>query len=268
MAPAALAKDGDVSPQLWSAYAKSIRDSVVATPHEVAHDLLVPTPGAPYTQWQTIDGEAYVLVGTARYAALTDVSPGSAFTLDGARWVTMPGELQRECREAKCHQMSARALGLRVKQFLGLPPDADYGTFTRFWVRPADLFRPCTDPRVTSPTCPAEVPKDAPDVIGAVSLPDFLWKQANYAWRLPNKVNTSNAISCAADRTGAKAGVCLGYPWTRLGYTFDWAPGAKDERGVTEFVVPNGTVVYLESSGSVRSYFPTRQEAARPVARN
>ena len=33
-----------------------------------------------------------------------------------------------------------------------------------------------------------------------------------------------------------------GYPWTRLGYTYDWADNGT-EYGLTEFLVPSGTEV-------------------------
>jgi hypothetical protein len=33
-----------------------------------------------------------------------------------------------------------------------------------------------------------------------------------------------------------------GYPWTRLGYTYNWNPEASIE-GTSEFVIPEGTSV-------------------------
>lgn len=66
-------------------------------------------------------------------------------------------------------------------------------------------------------------------------------------------------ISCAQDYENATKGNCYGFPWTRLGYTYDWTPGAKDDRGVTEFVVPEGSIAYLESVGTQRDAFPFRR---------
>ena len=33
------------------------------------------------------------------------------------------------------------------------------------------------------------------------------------------------------------------YPWTRLGYTYDWHRDAAQRRGLGEFIVPGGTEV-------------------------
>ncbi|GHU44240.1 hypothetical protein FACS1894190_15440 [Spirochaetia bacterium] len=35
------------------------------------------------------------------------------------------------------------------------------------------------------------------------------------------------------------------YPWTRLGYTYDWAPGSN-EYGLSEFIVLKGVTVNVE----------------------
>lgn len=251
-APSATAADG-TSGRLWDAYARAIRDSSVAQSREVVTDLVVPVAGSPLVQWKDIDGEPHLLVGLARFAPLTEVALGTEFALTGNRWVFIPREIKRECAKAGCDEMGPKRLDLRMKQLLGLPPDADYGSITTFWVRPADLFRPCTDPRVDAASCPEQVPADAPATVGPVSLDAFLWRQANDAWRLPARA--AKPISCAADFANATGGNCAGYPWTRLGYTYDWAPGAKDERGVTEFVAVKGASVVLESVGGQLDFF-------------
>ncbi len=261
-APSAQAADA-ISGKLWQEYGAAIRDSVVALPSEVVTDLALPDPSNPLTQWKEIDGEQYLLMSNMRFAPLTDAAPGSAFSLKGDTWVSIAGEIDRECVKAGCLRMNASRLDLRLKQLLGLPPDASYGYVTRIWVRPADLFRPCTDPRVTSATCPARVPADAPTTIDGVDLAQFMWKQANDAWRLPDVRRHSMPVSCAADYKDERKGQCAGYPWTRLGYTYDWAPSAPDDRGVTEFVIPRGTTVYLDSSGPQRDYYPSAASAAQ-----
>ena len=44
-----------------------------------------------------------------------------------------------------------------------------------------------------------------------------------------------------------------GYPWTRLGYTYDWAPDAS-ERGASEFVIPAETTVQVASFTTTDEY--------------
>jgi hypothetical protein len=123
------------------------------------------------------------------------------------------------------------------------------------------MFRPCTDPRLSSTFCPEEVAAGTadspiPTTVGPVDVTSFLWTQANYAWRLPDHLRPAHSVSCAFDFKNTTAGQCMGFPWTRLGYTYDWTPGAADHVGVTEFIVAKGAAAILESVNSQRSVFP------------
>lgn len=236
---------------LWNAYENAISDAAVSRPGEVVSDLVVADPSDRRTQWTTIGGEQYMLVSRLGYRPLSDVSPGEAFTVSSHLFVTVPEEVRRECELSRCARMSTSQLDLRLKQLIGLPPDADYRYLTRLWVRPADLFRPCTQVDPTIPTCP-QLMTNA--IHGGVDRSGFLIDQAMYSWRLP-RPGTTQKVSCAKDFRNEMGGDCFGFPWTRLGYTYDWRPRA-DERGVTEFVVAPGSTAILESSGTQRSYFP------------
>ncbi|CAB4865138.1 unannotated protein [freshwater metagenome] len=243
----------------WRAYLTAISDAAVALPSEVESDLLLPAPSDPRTRWRTIDGAEYLLVTSLRYAPVTTVEPGAQFTLDSSRWVAIPGQLAEECVRYSCVNLGAQRLDMQLKQLMGLPPDADYRYVSEFWVKPSDMFRPCTDPRIASQSCPeltVGASGGVPATVGEVNLSDFLWSQANYAWRAPDQFRPKQARSCAQDFANASVGQCYGFPWTRLGYTYDWTPGAKDDVGVTEFVVAKGATAYLERVGSQREIFP------------
>ena len=60
-------------------------------------------------------------------------------------------------------------------------------------------------------------------------------------------------MSCAKAYQGGVP--CYGFPWTRLGYTYDWTDDHRDV-GVTELVVATGATAYLERVGSQRDFFP------------
>ena len=249
----------NVSRATWRQYLTAISDSAIALPSEVKSNLLMPVPSDSRTKWRTIDGVDHILVTTLRYAPVSTVEPGSQFTLDASRWVSIPGQLAEECIRYACVNLRTPRLDLQLKQIMGLPPDADYRFVSQFWVKPADLFRPCTDPRITSPSCPEQALGAAagiPATVGEVNIADFLWTQANFAWRAPDRFRPQRAISCAQDYANATVGQCFGSPWTRLGYTYDWTPGAKDDVGVTEFVVAKGAVATLEKVGTQREFFP------------
>lgn len=256
-----------VSKATWREYLTAITDAAVALPSEVARDLLVPAPSDARTRWKTIDGVDYLLVTALRFAPVSTVDPGAQFTLDASRWVSIPGQLASECVRYSCAKLGTQQLDLTLKQVLGLPPDADYRYVSEFWVKPADMFRPCTDPRITSPSCPELVvgaSAGIPTTVGEVTLTEFLWSQANYAWRAPDRFRPKAAVSCAQDYANASVGQCYGFPWTRLGYTYDWSPGAKDDIGLTEFVVAKGAVAYLERVGTQREFFPFSKRGSKP----
>lgn len=236
----------------WQAYASAISDSAMSRPGEVVNDLVVASPANPLTEWTTIDGEQYMLVSHIGYRAMSTVGPGESFTVSSFTFATVPGEVERECERDRCHRMTESELDMRLKQLIGLPPDADFGVLTRVWVRAADLFRPCTQVDAMVPTCPQLV---ANTMQGDVDRAGFLVDQGMYSWRLPRR-GSAVQVSCAQDYRNETGGNCYGYPWTRLGYTYDWKPGAKDDRGVTEFVIAPGSEVVLESAGPQRQYFP------------
>lgn len=240
--------DDRIPSRLWQAYASAIADSAVSRPGEVVNDLVVASPQDPRTQWRTIDGEPHMLVARLGFRAISSVAGGEPFTSTSNVFTFVPQELQERCAELNCAQMSNRKLDFTLKQLIGLPPDADYTVMSRVWVKPTDLFRPCTQVDPLIPTCPQQV---ANTIHAGVDRSTFLFEQGMYAWRL-QRAGSQTPISCAKDFTNTAGGNCLGFPWTRLGYTYDWTPGARSERGLTEFVIAPGSQVVLDSAGPVR----------------
>ncbi len=45
-----------------------------------------------------------------------------------------------------------------------------------------------------------------------------------------------------------------GYPWTRLGYTYDWG-NPESEVGLSEFVIEAGATVKIHSVSGTADYF-------------
>lgn len=253
----ALADDAPPVPrELWQAYGNAIEDAAVSRPGEVVTDLLVPTPADPRTQWRTIDGQQYLLVQTIDSQAVSTVSPGEAFPAGSDIWIAVPGEMDEVCTEYGCSRMDVDELGLTFQQVLGMPPDVDTSVLSRFWVKPMDLVRPCTNVDVMVSSCPQLMVNT---IAGGTDWAPFLFGQGMYSWRMPRHGTPMPRMSCDRDDLTVADGNCYGFPWTRLGYTYDWSPHAKDDRGVTEFVVPEGSTVYLESVGTQRDAYPYRR---------
>ncbi|KAK47811.1 hypothetical protein BG58_40930 [Caballeronia jiangsuensis] len=131
-------------------------------------------------------------------------------------WVSQPAELIAFCR---------RSLDplLTVQQALGLPPYRSANEMQNskayvLLVRKADLFRPCvsgTD--VSAPACELSPPEAQ------------LGQQTDNDDR--RFVNTQ---LWGAHKNGFTE---IGYPFTGMGWTYNWNPSSRDHVGVSEYVV-------------------------------
>ena len=118
---------------------------------------------------------------------------------------------------------------MRIRQLLGLPPNAPNSFFIEFWVRPQDMFRPCPDNQITDSSCDLCFPKIA----------DSTYK----AWINDNRI--SRYYKCSVNEK---------YPWTQLGYTYDWNPGNKSHIGLSEFVIKPYVNIKVKSILRTKEY--------------
>jgi hypothetical protein len=158
-------------------------------------------------------------------------------------WVTVVPFIKSFCQEhVRSHGSDSDGLALRLKEHLGLPPQTDYDTLVELTVDPRDnarLFRPCGDPSLDATSC-------KPPTLPAASE---VWSNASGStqsqeWMLRNYYSTYSSQEP--------------YPWTALGYTFDWArkrDSSDFERfGESEFVIPKGDPVHFVSASSTAAY--------------
>jgi hypothetical protein len=251
---AAPAAASDIPAPVWKAYRQAIKDAEQVDRDEIASDLVRLTRSDRRVQWRIIDGRRYVLMATLRRNAISDVPAGQPFVLSSSKWTVIPRQALNRCDRVDCQSMGSRKLDLTLKQLIGLPPDADYHVANTFWARPRDVFRPCRQPDVRASSCPRRALGPLP-VIDGISVRTFLKEQAAYAWRMPRRWDPASAVSCASSWPEPKN--CYGFPWTRLGYTYNWAP-KRNEIGLTEFVVAEGATVYLQKVTSQREFVRER----------
>ncbi len=140
-------------------------------------------------------------------------------------------------------------LRTRLRQVLGLRPDGDDDAFVQMWADPKDFFRPCADPEVTDRECTLNLttrasPRDgcpwSDSSQGQVSARWVSVTQDHLAWMCDNWTRSFPANPHD------------GYPWTALGYTYDW--GKPSPVGQSEFVAPQGTTVVVESITGTEEY--------------
>ncbi len=208
-------------------YQQSIQNSIYPTANKVSEKLVPITHENRNLVWKNIGGEDYVLVVTWKqnvsfYKPYLD----SAFYDTGKYpiWVTTVPELK--------HRILAenpKNVNRRLVQLLGLPPNSVYSYFVEFWVKPQDLFRPCPDKEVTDQKCDICFPKDA--------------DAAHVTWINGNRIN--RYYQCDLYNQ---------YPWTQLGYTYDWNPENKTHIGLSEFVIGQNKKIVLKGIFKTEEY--------------
>lgn len=193
-----------------AAYHAAISDAAVASPGKVL--ALLPAPPGEWVSVVSWTSEKNVP------SCSKDTLPCPVTIGEGALWVTLSGEVQVRCQT---WNLRGDALRRRLEQLLGLPqdPPAQYrkAAFVEYRVARESLARPCLgvdQSDSAQPRC-------------------TLAAQPSTPTGLRNFVGEQMAASYVVDGPHGP-----GYPYTRLGYTYDWAPTARsDHYGASEFVV-------------------------------
>lgn len=131
----------------------------------------------------------------------------------GTVWTFSPVEIQSWYDENK---EGVGDWDQRFRQLIGLTPDTENTHFTAMWVSPEDVIRPAY---VTD--------------IGDITMTGSFETEPDAAYK---EWFDGNIIGSYFD--GA-------YPWTRLGYTYDWADNGE-EYGLSEFLVEPKSLVNVE----------------------
>ncbi len=146
---------------------------------------------------------------------------GEVNTSWGETWVTVHPELERILAANPNPSMNHT---LRVMQLLGLPADGGNRYIVETWVKPGDLFRPSPDSEIVDTTAQLTFPWNASD--------------SHKEWFVGNIVYSYFTKA---------------YPWTRLGYTYNWGGGSA-HFGLSEFIIKRGATIIVESVSPVEDY--------------
>lgn len=207
-------------------YQAAIADAAVARPARVYP--LLPVPAT--------DPVSVVSWVSERWVPCAGRTPPCEMQIERSPlWVTLSGEVQGKCRQ---WQLTGAALARRLEQLLGLPPDQPpQYRMTRFAVVEvpgASLQRPCLgvdDSAPAQPRCTVVAPNTPPD-----ALRNFVGQQMASSYVVGNPAGP-------------------GYPYTRLGYTYDWgAPAGAHPYGASEFILPVGTTVKVQAMVDTAAY--------------
>jgi len=209
---------------LRHAYSQAVKDAEIAEPDEISRNLVAIIPSNNTLQWNKNTGE--ILVVTWASWNGYDDHVGSHMKLSREVWVTVVPDVKAFCRE---RHITPKQAPLRLEQLLGLPPEAGKTKFVEMWASPDDLFRPAPDP---------EVSDHEAELVFPVSHQVVTVSDTHQQWFHDLKQKTYGAD---------------GYPWTRLGYTYDWG-NPKSEIGLSEFVIRAGATVTIHAVSDTVNY--------------
>lgn len=192
---------GQPAPSNSELWAAAMADAVFSEDDEV-QPLVCLTPDDPQVIWDAA-GERVLLVTWHDYAEPCE--PGEALA-HSEIWATSVGEL------TDWYQANGAGVtdwDLRFAQLLGMPEDGSGTRFSAFWVAPSAVIRPAYVTDVTAQMV---------NGYGQVTDPAYRdWFDRNIIYSYFESA----------------------YPWTRLGYTYDWG-GGETEYGLTEFLIADG----------------------------
>lgn len=188
-------------------YAMAVRDAAIAEEHEIK-PLVSLTKQDPLVTW---DGQGRVLLCT--WHSYPDSYPeGETVTAEwGYIWTYTDKELATHAGELAKSEDAV----MRMRQLISINPNKTHSTVTGLWVNPSDVIRPAYQPDAAKGSMTTAFPKGEEI------------EESFQSWFNQNILDSYYYGN---------------YPWTRLGYTYDWADNGK-EYGLTEFLIKKGAQV-------------------------
>jgi hypothetical protein len=200
------------APTVEELYQAAVDDAEVADADEIVDTLTA--INAQNTDLVRDSSGRVLMITWTSYPGYDDIV-GQETQLGVEVWTTVGREMEDFCADLG---LQGADLSLRLEQLLGLPPDNGKDRVVELWVPEDALFRPSPDMEITDSVAQLDFPASTP--------------QEHIDW-----IDNLEASSYGEG----------GYPWTRLGYTYDWSPDAASEVGLSEFVVLKGSTVMVES---------------------
>lgn len=158
-------------------------------------------------------------------------------------WVTVVPELQSFC--SKYVPTGGVTVGKRLIQLLGLSlgDDPSKREMVEFWVDPQFLFRPSFNPEITSHEAGLQFSASNPFLLFQLSYYQWFSSQFDQSYK-------NNGQLITRDNKNQKA---WAYPWTQLGYTYDWGD-PSNHLGSSEFVIRRWSPVLVDKVQDTDSY--------------
>ena len=216
--------------KLKALFEAAMIDSQNPEPHEISNTLLNLETNKNLID-TTINGERYIKMVSWKLNPAWYPEKGKFNDSSRVIWVTAAPILRDSCRSF--YSKPNLDANMRLRQLLGLQPFTPETFFLELWVRPQDMFRPAPDNETNDNTSGLNLPSD-------VTASYRKWFNNTRAFQY------NDCKDSLFDQ--------YGYPWTQLGYTYDWSPDSKTNMGLSEFVIKENTEMYVSGKYSNMEY--------------
>ncbi|MGD0016137.1 MAG: hypothetical protein ABSC38_01270 [Verrucomicrobiia bacterium] len=186
----------------------------------------------PFLEWS--NNTEWVKVSVFTRSSYTNSYNVGGLTTNswGMIWVATTADFKGFFGDTNYYQPSVMTnVYRRVEQLLGLPNDYGSSNVVELFVHPQDLARPAWDYQTTNHSVAFGWPNPMP----TVPPPGFA-SVSDYTTWFTNRLDTIYTFSSNS----------VGYPWTGLGYTYDWYYSTNDLRriGPPEFILGKNSAFY------------------------
>jgi hypothetical protein len=205
-------------------YQAAVADASVREPGEVCRELFAVNAANLLLEWEGAAGASRVRAVTWTSDWIQDYAGKDLAVAYSEMWVTAAPELILWYSRRGWQPTAGRTAKL-----LGLPPQAGKTHFAEIWVWPRDLVRPAPDPEVSDHEAELSFRQDP-----------YLQVAEEYRRWFENRLATVYQGEWP-------------YPWTGLGYTYDW--GSWDHVGLSEYIIPVGTQVNVAAVHTNQEFF-------------
>lgn len=206
-------------------YSNAILDAIIADDNEIVFNLTPISESNKSLIWNEENGKKLLLVATfTKYPQSYPINTTITNWWD-VLWVTAVPELNEWFKN---NRVTSDKIILRTEQLLGLPQNSGNEYIVELWVNPNDLLRPAYEMDIKQTTSGVKFPANS---------------DTNYIkWFNQNILN-----SYFSQKSNIK------YPWTRLGYTYDWG-NTKTEVGLSEFIIKKKSALIVKSIKKINEY--------------
>ncbi|MEH2179137.1 hypothetical protein [Nostoc sp.] len=194
----------------------AIEDAKRPSEDKVVKNLWSLSKTNPQVKWRENNGKIEYLMASWKYVKnpTEDWKTGTKKSIEARTWLTAVPQVKEFCQNCKGIGIKIPGnimLSLRLQQYLGLilNKNSNKTHFVEMWVKAEDLSRPCVDPEINDSSC------NVFDIPISASYP------------ILQEIYRISYLDASQEY----------YPWTGLGYTYDWGNPKKPREGASEFLL-------------------------------